>query len=178
MDALTIATTYGTALFEAARDLNKIDVIDEELTALALIFRDEPDFFNLVCSPGIDAAGKKDSLTAVLEGRVAEELLNFLFILIDKRRIGGFPAIVKAYRAQVDENLGVAAGTVYSAVPLSEDKHKRLEDETGKLLQKSVRLDNLVDADIVGGVKIFIEGKLIDASVRKRLDTLKEQLAQ
>jgi ATP synthase F1 delta subunit len=178
MEALTIATTYGGALFEAARDLDKIDAIDEELAALDRIFREEPDFFNLVCSPGIDAVGKRASLTAVLQDRVTKELLNFLFILIDKRRMGGFHAIVKAYRACVNENLGVSIGTVYSAVPLSGDKHKRLEEETGKLLQKNVRLDNLVDADIVGGVKIFIEGKLIDASVRKRLDTLKEQLAQ
>jgi ATP synthase F1 delta subunit len=178
MEALTIAATYGSALFEAARDLDKIDAIGEELAALDRIFRDEPDFFSLVCSPGIDAVGKKDAVKAVLEGRVTKELLNFLFILIDKRRIGGFHAIVKAYQTQVNANLGISIGTAYSAVPLSESRIKRLEEETGKLLKKNVRLDNLIDDDVIGGVRIFIEGKLIDASVRKRLDTMKEQLAQ
>jgi ATP synthase F1 delta subunit len=178
MEALTVAATYGSALFEVARDLNMIDTVGEELTALDRIFRDEPDFFSLVCSPGIDAVGKKNALKAVLEDRIAKELLNFLFILIDKRRIGGFPAIVKAYHAQVNANLGISIGTVYSAVPLSENRRKRLEEETGKLLKKNVRLDNLIDGNLIGGVRIFIEGKLIDASVRKRLDTLKEQMAQ
>jgi ATP synthase F1 delta subunit len=178
MEALTAATTYGTALFEVARDLNGIDAIGEELAALDRIFCDEPDFFGLVCNPGIDATGKKNAVKAVLEGRVTKELLNFMFILIDKRRIGGFRNIVKAYQAQVNANLGVSIGAVYSAVPLSEGRIKRLEDETGKLLKKNVRLDNLIDDGIIGGMRIFIEGKLIDASVRKRLDSLKEQLAQ
>jgi ATP synthase F1 delta subunit len=178
MDALTIAATYGTAMFEVARDLDKIEAVSEDLAALDRIFQDEPDFFRLVCNPGVDAAGKKNALKAVLEGHVEEELLSFLFILIDKRRIGGFHAIVKAYRAQVNAKLGVSIGTAYSALPLSEDRLKRLEEETSKLFKKNVRLDNLIDDDIIGGVRIFVEGKLIDASIRKRLDSLKEQLAQ
>ncbi|MDR2771426.1 MAG: F0F1 ATP synthase subunit delta [Clostridiales Family XIII bacterium] len=178
MDALTVAATYGAAMLEVARDLNKIEETDEALATLDQIFRDEPDFFNLVRSPGIGAKEKKKVLETVLENRVEKELLNFLFILIDKRRIGGFHAIAKAYRAQVNANLGVSIGTAYSAVPLSEDRRRRLEEETGKLLKKNVRLDNLIDSEIIGGVRIFVEGKLIDASVRQRLDTLREQLAQ
>jgi ATP synthase F1 delta subunit len=178
MDALTVAATYGTAMFEVARDLGRIEAADADLAALDRIFQDEPEFFNLVCNPGIAAQGKKDALRAVLEGHVDKELLNFLFILIDKRRIGGFRAIVKAYHAQVNANLGVSIGTVYSALPLPADRLGRLEAETGKLLQKNVRLDNLIDGDIIGGVRIFIEGRLIDASVRTRLDTLKDRLAQ
>ncbi|MDR2296477.1 MAG: ATP synthase F1 subunit delta [Clostridiales Family XIII bacterium] len=178
MDALTVAATYGSAMFAVACDLGRIEAVDEALTALDQIFQDEPEFFNLVCNPGIDAQGKKNAIRAVLEGRVDKELLNFLFVLIDKRRIGGFHAIVKAYRAQVNANLGVSTGTVYSALPLPEDRRKRLEAETGKLLKKNVRLDNRIDGDIIGGVRIFIEGKLIDASVRTRLDTLKDRLAQ
>ncbi|MDR2089448.1 MAG: ATP synthase F1 subunit delta [Clostridiales Family XIII bacterium] len=178
MDALTVSATYGSAMFEVARDLGKIETMGEDLAAIDRIFQDEPDFFNLVCSPSIDAQGKKDAIRAVLEGQVDKELLHFLFILIDKRRIGGFHAIVKAYRAQVNANLGVSIGTAYSAVPLSEDRRIRLEAETGKLLQKKVRLENLIDGEIIGGVRIFVDGKLIDASIRKRLDTLKEQLSQ
>jgi ATP synthase F1 delta subunit len=178
MDALTVSATYGSAMFEVARDSDKIETVGEALAAVDQIFADEPDFFNLLCNPGVDAPGKKKALSAVFEGRVDKELLNFLFILIDKRRIGGFHAIVKAYLAQVNANLGVSIGTVYSALPLSEDRRGRLEEETGKLLKKKVRLDNLIDSGIIGGVRIFVDGKLIDASVRKRLDTLKEQLAQ
>jgi ATP synthase F1 delta subunit len=176
MEALTVATTYGSALFEVARDMDRIDAMSEEIEALDGIFKDEPEFFALLCNPGIDAVGKKDILRIVLADRVSKELLNFMFILTDKRRIGRFHEIVKAYRKTVNANLGISIGSVYSAVPLSEDRLKRLEDETGKLLKRNVRLDGAIDKDVIGGVKIFIDGKLIDASVRKRLDTLKVQV--
>ncbi|MDR2132195.1 MAG: ATP synthase F1 subunit delta [Clostridiales Family XIII bacterium] len=178
MDALTVAATYGSAMFEVARDLDKINEINEDLAALDGIFQSEPEFFNLVCNPGIDAQGKKDAVRAVFGGRVCDELLHFLFILIDKRRIGGFRAIVKIYRARVNENLGVSMGTAYSAVPLSEDRRRRLEEETSKLLQKKVKLENLIDDEIIGGVRIFVDGRMIDASIRTRLNDLKDRLAQ
>jgi ATP synthase F1 delta subunit len=176
MEALTVATTYGSALFEAARDSVGIDAMSGELEALDGIFKAEPEFFALLCNPGIDAVAKKDILRTVLADRVSKELLNFMFILTDKRRIGRFLGIVGAYRNMVNANLGISAGSVYSAVPLSEDRLKRLEEETGKLLKRNVRLTGTIDKDVIGGVRIFIDGKLIDASVRKRLDTLKEQV--
>jgi ATP synthase F1 delta subunit len=176
MEALTVATAYGTALFEAARDRAKMEIVAEELEALDRIFREEPLFFELVCSPSIDASGKKASLDRVLRGKVSEELMNFLFILIDKRRIGQFRRIVRAYRKQMDDSMNVSAGMIYSVEPLSEDRLKQFETETGKLLRKSVKLENLLDPALVGGVRIFIEGKLIDASIRKQLDELKERL--
>jgi ATP synthase F1 delta subunit len=176
MEGLNVAAAYGTALFEAARDREKIDVVSEEISALEALFRAEPLFFELLCNPGIDADGKKRALTEVLGGRVCEEVLNFLFILIDKRRIGQFPRVVRAYQKQVNDNLGLSIGTIYSVEPLSEDRMGRFEAETGKLLRKKVKLENLTAADLVGGVRILIEGKLIDASIRKRLDDLKERL--
>ncbi|MDR1136228.1 MAG: ATP synthase F1 subunit delta [Clostridiales Family XIII bacterium] len=176
MEALTVAVTYGTALFEAARDIGKVEAIAGELTDLEQIFKDEKAFFDLIRNPGIGAAEKKESINAVFKGRVEEELLNFLFILVDKRRFGQFPGIVKAFHKQMNDNLGISIGAIYSAVPLSDDRLGRFEEETGKLLRKNVKLENTVDAELLGGVKILIEGKLIDASIRKRLSSLKEQL--
>jgi ATP synthase F1 delta subunit len=176
MESLSVAAAYGTALFEAARDRGRLDAVSEEMSALEALFQAEPLFFELLCSPGVDAGGKKRALEEVLGGRLCEELLNFLFILIDKRRIRQFPRIVRAYQKQVNDNLGISVGTIYSLAPLPEDRLERFEKETGKLLRKSVKLENLTDADLVGGVRILIEGKLIDASIRKRLDDLKERL--
>ncbi|GHU50636.1 ATP synthase subunit delta [Clostridia bacterium] len=177
MEALMIGTTYGMALYEAARDRDKIDLVAEELLELSKIFVGEPQFFAFMCSPSIGAANKKETVRRVFEGKLSGELLNFLFILVDKRRIGQFAIIAKAYQKLLDEQLGLSKGLAYSAVPLAADKLKRLEEETGKLLKKNVKLDNLVDDQLIGGVKILIEGKMIDASIRRRLDDMRDQLA-
>ncbi|MDR0569708.1 MAG: ATP synthase F1 subunit delta [Clostridiales Family XIII bacterium] len=178
MEALTIGTTYAAALYEAARDRDKIDLIAEELSGLLKVFDDEPQFLLLLCSPSVGAVAKKSLAAQVFKGKISDELLNFLFVLVDKRRIGQFRVIAKAYQKLLDERTGLSKGLAYSAVPLPAGKLARLEEETGKLLRKNVKLESLVDDQLIGGVKILIDGKLIDASVRKRLEDLREQLAQ
>ena len=176
MEALSIGTTYGTALFEAACDRDQTKLINEELLALEEIFNNEPQFFALLCSPSLGAGNKKDMLTKIFKGKLSQEMMNFLYVLIDKRRVSQCHVIAKAYRKLYDEKLGVSKGTIYSAVRLEKDRLDKFEKETGRLLQKNVKLENRVDAQLIGGVRILIEGKLIDASIRTRLDNLKEQM--
>ena len=176
MEALSIGRTYGTALFEAALDRDKTDLINGELSALEDVFETEPQFYALLCSPGISVGSKKDIISKVFKGKLSEELMNFLYILTDKRRIGQFRTIAKVYRKLIDEKLGVSKGTIYSATPLSSDRLDRFEKETGRLLRKRIKLENHIDSQLIGGVRIYIEGKLIDASVRKRLDSIREQI--
>jgi ATP synthase F1 delta subunit len=176
MEALSIGTTYGTALFEAACDRDKTELINEELLALEGVFDSEPQFYALLCSPGLGAGSKKAMITEIFKGKLSEELVNFLYVLIDKRRVGQCHVIAKAYRKLHNEKLGVSKGTIYSAVPLEGDRLERMEKETGRLLRKNVKLENRVDGKLIGGVRIYIEGKLIDASIRTRLDSMKEQM--
>ena len=65
---------------------------------------------------------------------------------------------------------------MYSAVPLSRSTLAKFEAETGKLLQKKVRLENEIDKSLIGGVRIFADGKMIDASVRARVSALIETI--
>ena len=67
---------------------------------------------------------------------------------------------------------GFADGIVYSAKPVNDEQLKKLESETGKLIGKRIRLENIIDGSLIGGVKIVADGKLIDASIRSRLNRL------
>ena len=176
MESLNVDITYGTALFQAAEDLNNTEQIAVEANEIAGIFKENPQFFQLLKSPTFPGGEVKEIVRRVFEGKLAESLLNFLYVLIDKRRIGHFYGIVKAFEKCVDEKKGVTTGTIYSAVEIPEEKLKKFEKETGQLLQKNVELKNEIDKALIGGVKIYIDGKLIDASIRRRLDDLKEYL--
>ena len=79
MEELTIDLTYGTALFEAARETGKTDLINEEAGQLIELFGQEPDLHKFVNTPGISAEEKKNVLENVFRGRICDELLNFLF---------------------------------------------------------------------------------------------------
>lgn len=176
MAELTVDMTYGTALFEAAGELGKVDQIRDEAEQVLTVFDEESDLSRFVNYPAISADEKKKVLQSVFGGKICDELLNFLYVLIDKRRIGQFPRIVKVYKDLVDREEGVAYGTVYSAVPLDEKRLGEIEEETSKLIREKVKLTNEIDQNLMAGVKILVEGKVIDASYRKKFDEMASQM--
>ena len=176
MAELTVAMTYGNALFQAAKETGKTALIKEELDGIVEIFKSEDDFLNFLNTPCIAAAEKKPVIEKVFQGKICDELLNFLFILIDKGRTRHLFKIAEIYGEFLNQEEGVAYGKIYSAYPLPEDKIAKFEEETGKLIKENVRLENEIDKTLLGGVKILIDGKIIDASVKSRIDALAETI--
>ena len=178
MAELTVEITYGKALFEAAKDVNKVDQILEELKAISEIFNQEPELYEFFITPVISGPEKKKVIEKIFAERISDEMHNFLWVLIDKRRTASYSRIAREYQKLVNQNLGLSSGTVISAISLTNDQLNSFEEKTGKLLKKNVKLTNKVEPSILGGVKIFIEGKVIDASVRKQLQDLEGRIKQ
>lgn len=120
MAELTVENTYGKALFEAATERNKVDIILTELKELSAIFEKNPNFFELFRTPIISATEKREVAEQAFGGRVSPETLNFLLVLIDKKRMSSFYRIVRAYQKLIDKELGISQGTVFSVEPLTD----------------------------------------------------------
>lgn len=172
MAELTIDKTYAGALFGVATEVKKEELIRGELTEVLEVFEQEPDFGTFYNNPTISVADKKDILNKVFEGRISQELLNFLCILADKGRTRHYPKIVKSYERMCNAKDGFASGVVYSVRPLTEDRVAKLEEETSNLIQENVKLVNETDPALIGGIKILVNGKIIDASLRRRLSDM------
>lgn len=176
MAELTVDRTYGTALFEAAGDMGKKDEIMEETQALLDLLQQEEDLKTFISHPSISVSEKKDVIGKIFEGRISDEMLNFLYVLIDKGRTLHLEGILKMYQKLIMEEAGYTNGTVYSVVPLGETRIAELEEEVSKLLRTKVRLTNELDPKLIGGFRILAEGKLLDLSIRKRFDDLESQI--
>lgn len=172
MAELTIDLTYGAALFDAAQETGKKEQILEEATEVLGILQQEPDLYAFINYPAVSAQDKKDVLKNIFGGRICDELLNFMYVLIDKRRTMNFEKIIKVYKKLVDKEEGYSYGTVYSVEPIEEDRMKELEAEVSKLFAANVRLVNEIDPKLMGGIKILVDGKMIDVSIRKKFDDL------
>lgn len=176
MAELTVDLTYGEALMGAARDTGKEHTILEEAQQVLDLMKQEPDLYAFMNYPAISADEKKGVLQNIFEGRICDELLNFLYILVDKRRTMNFERIIKVYKSLVEKEEGFSYGIVYSVVELSEDRIQDLEEQTSKLLQMNVKLTNELDPKLLAGIKILVEGKIIDASYRKKFDEMASQM--
>ncbi|MDR2610881.1 MAG: ATP synthase F1 subunit delta [Clostridiales Family XIII bacterium] len=176
MENLTVNSVYGRGLFEAADETGHIEVISESIGELEQVFMANPALFDLLRVPTIEAEERKRIAAEVFSGKIPDELLNFLRILIDKRRLGSFFGIARTYEKLVEERNGVTSGRLVTAAAIPPDRIAKLENETGRLLGKNVKLKGETDPSLLGGCRIYVDGKLIDASLKTRLDKLKETL--
>jgi len=176
METLTVAHTYGQALFEAARDRGIVDEIGEEYKAVSLVFRDNPLLKKLFLVPTLSALEKKAAAKRIFEGRISQELLNFIFILVDKRRIGSWDSIGRQYEKLIWERDGLTKGILYTVLPVDAERLEAFERKAGAALGKNVRLENRIDKSLIGGAVIYVDGKLIDASVKSRLENMKHRI--
>ena len=176
MAELTVDLTYGQALLDAARETDLEQQILEEGEGLVGLLESEPELKAFIGYPAISAEEKKKVLKEIFEGQICEELLNFLYILVDKRRTGRFAGIMKVYKNMLEREEGVSYGTVYSVIKLDEDRLAKLEEQTSRLLQKKVRLENEIDPKLIAGIRIFVDGKVIDASYQKKFEEMASQM--
>ncbi|GHU63965.1 ATP synthase subunit delta [Clostridia bacterium] len=176
MDSLTIDNPYGQGMFDAARDLGDRDEVFAELKSVCAVFKENPKLRKFFMLPTVSVANKRAVCRSVFGGQVSQLVVHFLLVLIDKRRIGMLDGIVRHYEKLLDDQAGFAKGILYSVVPIEGDTLKEFEEKTGQALDKKVRLKNRIDKALIGGVRIYADGKLIDASVKTRLENMKQAM--
>ena len=176
MESLKVDHTYGQALFDAAQDLGRVDEICEEYKIVTRVFENEPLLKKLFLVPTLSAIEKKETAREIFEGRISQELLNFLYILISKRRISYWERIGRHYEKLIMDRDGLTKGILYTVLPLTADQLEGFESKASLTLGKMVKLENRIDKTLIGGAKIYIDGKLIDASVKTWLENMKQRM--
>jgi F-type H+-transporting ATPase subunit delta len=167
--------TYARSLFEAASERNKLDQVHEDLTDFAATVEQVPELQALLENPELDRR-EKASLLDQLVGDVDELVRNFLQILVEKGRIGEVAEISREFEALVADAQGILDVDVTTAVELSEQEFNDLVDRIGKASGRQVRASRAVDPDLVGGLVLQVGSRRLDASIRGRLNRLRQEL--
>ena len=171
-----VARRYAKALFELAQEQGKTEETESQLQALAQAYEQDAEIRAFLSAPGIAAADKIKALQAGFGGAASTIVLNTIGLLIERGRHGEIAALLAAYRQVAGRELGQADAIVSSARPLADDEKARLAAQFGLLIGKKVRVDNLVDAGLLGGLTVRIGDTLYDGSLRGKLDRLSKQL--
>jgi len=178
-----VARRYARALFDLAcekdaapQERNMVDQIESELLEIRTILKNNIELQKVLYHPQIVTADKKDLLDQLFEGKISEITSNFLALLVDGRREKYFSDIVDEYVALANESRGVVEANVTSAIELKDEEKSELNSILAKLTGKKVQTIYDVDPAIVGGVIVRIGDKIIDGSIKTRLNTLGEQL--
>jgi F-type H+-transporting ATPase subunit delta len=167
---------YARALFDAARDENRLEPVREELQQLVEAEKSVPELRELLRNPQLDPRSKSAALEDLLEG--GEDLLrNFLLVLVSKGRAGQLEEIAREFDRMVAEHEGVIHAEVTTAVELSEDDAEELLQQIERASGRKVEATRSVDPDLIGGIVLQVGSHRLDASVRGRLERLRRELA-
>lgn len=171
----TIARIYAAAVMQAAEEQGKRKVILEELASLAELLEVEPDFRAFLESPQIDRDVKKRSLETMFGEKLDRLTMNFLGVLLDKNRQNLVRQVAREYRVLDDEKEGIREVHVTSARRVDDELREEIKTKLQRELDAPVRLIVDVNPLLIGGITIRYEDRLLDGSIRKRLEDLRER---
>ena len=170
------SVTYARSLFELAQDQKLTDEIGKDLAGIAEVLRTNPTFSAFLRDPGISSGERTRVVENVLKPNVSPLLANFLGVLNAHGRLRLLSQIASAYSDLQDEASGKIEVDVTTAKKLSPDELEQVRLKVGAALKKEPVVHQYVDESIIGGLLLRVEDKLIDASVRTQLETMKRHL--
>jgi len=170
------ARRYSSALFEIAVRDSTVDVIASDLEVVETFVRDVPYLRAVLLQPLVSDTQKIKVLSDAFGDRITATTLNFLYLLVRKRRENLVDEVIADYRSLADDRANRVSAHVQSAVPLTEAQLKDLTVALEKRTGKNVRVTSEVNTDILGGLLVRIGDHVIDGSIRSRLQRIRQQL--
>ena len=170
------AKRYARAIFELAREDGQVGEWAQRLETVRDVLG-RPEVTRILANPTISAQRRQEAAASLLAGSGGPEVANLARLLVAANRIGELDGIIEQYRLLADEEAGRVRATATTAVPLSRSDADKLVASLSRQLGREVRLENLVDAAIIGGLVLRIGDRVVDASVATRLQQLRHQLA-
>ena len=177
MPRLGAGRRYAEAAFELATRDGTVDAWQRDLAVAAGLARDER-VTRAVDSPAVAIASRRKAVERLLGGRVSRQALNLALLLSGRGRFGILTLVSAEYDAMVRESRGIVAATVTTPAPLSAQELAAVGTRAEQLASAHVELRTEIDPSLVGGLTIRIGDRLIDASVRGRLERLRGRLVQ
>ena len=169
---------YAEALFTLARENGTEREYADALATVYGMFSENPEYFDFLDSPSIPKSERTEAIETAFSGAIPESVVSFLCLLCERGRIRELEGCVKEYNLLYDAYRSITVARVKTSVELTQTEKdkltKKLEESTGH----SITLDCSVDSTLLGGMIIELDGKILDGSVRTRLQKVKEVIGR
>lgn len=176
--AKLVSGTYGEALFELAVEENKEDQFLEEVMAAKAMLEEHPELSDLMNHPKILKEEKEEVIKNVFQGHFCEEITGFFLLILQKDRYSEIHSILEYFIAKMKEHKGIGTAFVTTAVSLKENQKKQIEE---KLLAttkyQKIEIMYQEDKGLIGGMIIRIGDRVVDSSIRTKLDRITKELS-
>lgn len=169
-----LAERYAAALFELADERGALDAVADDLRAMRAMLHDSVDLARVIRSPVLsrDAQGKAIALVAERAG-LSQLTRDFLAVVARNRRLFAVPAMIEAYLIRLAQRRGEVTAEVTAAQPLTEAQNSALTEELRRATGGQVAVDLKIDPSLIGGMIVKIGSRMVDGSLRSKLQRLR-----
>lgn len=175
--AKLVSKTYGDALFDLCLEENSVDAMTEEVQGVRQALADNPELSRILANPDIGKEEKLNLIETIFKGRVSDNMVGFLRIVVDKQRYQELDAILDYFISRVKEYKKIGIAKVTSPMELSETWKKRIEQkllDTTQYVKMEMSFD--VDPKLIGGLVIRIGDTVVDSSIQNKLTDIGRRL--
>lgn len=170
-----IASRYANALFQIARDRNALDALEADFPRIAGMMASDKDLHDFMIHPAIAPADKKNILNSILGDKNAL-LFDYLSLVVDKNREAYIPLMWDVVKELLLEHRKQIVAEVDTPYELPAELKAALEQKLGQVTGKTVIISQVVQPDLIGGVRVRFGDRVVDGSVVHRMKKLRESL--
>ncbi len=172
-----VAKRYASALLDTADSQSKIDSVLKDLNDIEAMLQSSEDFARLVSSPLISREQQIASVQAIAKQAKFQDITsNFLSLLAQNRRLNMVQSVLMAIQMEASSRRGELAALVQSAFKLTAAQEKALSESLAKAVGQAVAVQVEVKEDLIGGMVVTVGSKMIDNSVKRKLERLKMEM--
>lgn len=171
-----VSTEYGRAIFELALEENKDKLYLEQLREINRLFNENPEFINLLCSLNIPLSERLRVIDEVFEDRIEEYICSFMKLITERGYAAQISECIKAFERLYYKEHKITVAYVKSAIALTDEQKSALVKKLQIYSGKTVELVCTVEPRLIGGISVRIDGKLLEGSIRHKIDTIRSNL--
>ena len=176
MKDTVLARRYAKALFELAVEKKILETIQNEVRSFSQSLDDNLQFRLFLFAQNISKKQKREKIERLIQDQVSNVFFNFVLVLLKKNREFIFPEIAKEFQYIVDKHHRKINALAITAIPLDEKSSANLKSLLDKTFDADVQIKNDIDASILGGIVVNVEGHVFDGSLQSQLARLKDDL--
>ena len=167
---------YALALYQTAEEKGKVEEYLQDLRAIVKLINEDENFLQVIKHPQISTKNKKKLFINIFKGKIDEELLSFLLILIEKDRILYLEEkLIEMEKIHLERNNTLIAN-VKTVIPLLDDEKEKLRDILEKKYDKKIILKEEIDKSLIGGVFVRVGDHVIDGTIKSKIEEMKKSM--
>ena len=176
--AKLVVKRYATALFDLAASEGALAKYEEEVKVIVKAIHDEPDFMAVLQDHKVTTEDKISIVENIFTDKVSTPIVGLLVLLVNKGRQAEMLDVLEAFLERVKAESGIIKAVVTSAIPLKETQITALKEKLEAGTKSKIELETIVDSSIIAGLVVRVGDKVVDASYKGEMQTLKKQLSK